>query len=59
MNDIQQPSNSLIERHKDPIAVELGKRGGLATKRLYGMGHFKRISNLRWENRDELKIITE
>lgn len=31
------------------IAKELGRRGGLATKKKYGKEHFKKLIDKRWE----------
>lgn len=36
------------------IAKELGRRGGLATKKKYGKNHFKDLVNKRWE-KEKLK----
>jgi len=41
---------------KDPIAVELGKRGGDKTLQKYGKDHFKKLSDKAAEVRKAKKI---
>lgn len=33
-----------MEKEKDPLAVELGRRGGLAKSKLYGREHYQEMA---------------
>lgn len=49
----------IIPHMADPIAQELGQRGGLKTKEKYGTEYFKRISQLAAEARTRKKKLKE